>query len=73
MPAAAPPEVGRLAVRVVTDPSHHNLGIDPAKRDARLLTHGRCDHFGGMVEFFAAHRQKLKRGLPFYLGSEAFT
>ncbi|MFM9888890.1 MAG: MBL fold metallo-hydrolase [Burkholderiales bacterium] len=133
--AAAPPEVDRLAVRVVTDSYHHNfeasgrvgevtvqrfvrppskepprtlqnewglslhlesargaetrqilvdfgftpetlngnlamLGIDPAKLDAMLLTHGHYDHFGGMVGFFAAHRQKLKPGLPFYLGGE---
>ena len=131
----APPEVDRLAVRVVTDSYHHQfepsgkfgevtvqrylrppspdlprtlqnewglslhlesargtetrqvlidfgftgdtlngnlglLGIDPAKLDAMLLTHGHYDHFGGMVGFLAAHRDKLKPGLPFYLGGE---
>jgi 7,8-dihydropterin-6-yl-methyl-4-(beta-D-ribofuranosyl)aminobenzene 5'-phosphate synthase len=46
------------------------LGIDPAKLDALLLSHGHYDHFGGMVGFLTAHGKKLKRGLPFYLGGE---
>lgn len=46
------------------------LGIDTAKLDAMLLSHGHYDHFGGMVGFLAAHKEKLKPGLPFYLGGE---
>jgi 7,8-dihydropterin-6-yl-methyl-4-(beta-D-ribofuranosyl)aminobenzene 5'-phosphate synthase len=46
------------------------FGVDPAKLDALLLSHGHYDHFGGMVGFLAAHRHALKPGLPFYLGGE---
>jgi len=46
------------------------LGIDAAKLDALLLSHGHYDHFGGMVGFLAAHQARLKPGLPFYLGGE---
>jgi 7,8-dihydropterin-6-yl-methyl-4-(beta-D-ribofuranosyl)aminobenzene 5'-phosphate synthase len=46
------------------------LGIDPAKFDAMLLTHGHYDHFGGLVGFLAAHKSKLRAGLPFLLGGE---
>ena len=46
------------------------LGIDTATLDAMLLSHGHYDHFGGMVGFLAAHQEKLRPGLPFYLGGE---
>ena len=46
------------------------LGIDVAKLDALLLSHGHYDHFGGMVGFLTAHGKKLKPGLPFILGGE---
>jgi len=46
------------------------LGIDPARLDALVLSHGHYDHFGGMVGFLERHRGALKKGLPFYLGGE---
>lgn len=46
------------------------LGIDPAKLDALLLSHGHFDHFGGLNGFLEAHRGRLKADLPFVLGGE---
>lgn len=46
------------------------LGIDPSKLDAIALSHGHYDHFGGMAGFLEATKGKLKKNLPFYLGSE---
>jgi 7,8-dihydropterin-6-yl-methyl-4-(beta-D-ribofuranosyl)aminobenzene 5'-phosphate synthase len=46
------------------------LGIDPETFDALVLSHGHYDHFGGMVGFLAANREKLKRKLPFFVGGE---
>ena len=46
------------------------LGIDPSTFDAMVLSHGHYDHFGGMVGFLKAHKGKLKKKLPFYVGGE---
>src|SRR5262245_34986469 len=37
------------------------LKIDPAMFDALVLSHGHYDHFGGMVGFLVANRDRLKR------------
>jgi 7,8-dihydropterin-6-yl-methyl-4-(beta-D-ribofuranosyl)aminobenzene 5'-phosphate synthase len=46
------------------------LGIDAARLDALVLSHGHYDHFGGMVGFLAANKGRLKRNLPLFLGGE---
>lgn len=46
------------------------LDIDPSTFDALVLSHGHYDHFGGMVGFLAANKDRLKRKTPFYVGGE---
>ena len=46
------------------------LGIDAAKIDALVLSHGHYDHFGGLVGFLRQHQAKLKPNLPIYIGGE---
>ncbi|HEY1438205.1 MAG TPA: MBL fold metallo-hydrolase [Casimicrobiaceae bacterium] len=46
------------------------LGIAPENIDALILSHGRYDHFGGLVGFLQQNRGRLRADLPLYLGGE---
>ena len=47
------------------------LRVDPARLDALVLSHGHCDHFGGLNGFPLAFEGRLGPKLLFYLGGEA--
>jgi 7,8-dihydropterin-6-yl-methyl-4-(beta-D-ribofuranosyl)aminobenzene 5'-phosphate synthase len=46
------------------------LALDPGKIDALVLSHGHCDHFGGLVGFLNQNKGKPKARLPIFLGGE---
>jgi len=46
------------------------VGVDPARLDALVLSHGHYDHFGGLAGFLRANNGKLKPKLPIYIGGE---
>jgi len=48
------------------------LDIDIALADAFGLSHGHFDHWGGLVEILRQNLAKIKKGIPLYVGNEAF-
>ncbi|MSO85425.1 MAG: MBL fold metallo-hydrolase [Rhodospirillales bacterium] len=46
------------------------LGVDPAKIDALIVSHGHYDHFGGLIGFLKKHRAKMPADLTLYTGGE---
>jgi 7,8-dihydropterin-6-yl-methyl-4-(beta-D-ribofuranosyl)aminobenzene 5'-phosphate synthase len=46
------------------------VGIDPARLDALVLSHGHYDHFGGLAGFLQQSKGRLKTRLPIYVGGE---
>lgn len=46
------------------------LGIDGAKTQALIASHGHFDHFGGLIGFLERDRAKLPADLPLYIGGE---
>jgi len=48
------------------------LKIDLEKLEALALTHGHRDHFGSLVELLKSRSDRIPKGIPFYVGEEAF-
>jgi 7,8-dihydropterin-6-yl-methyl-4-(beta-D-ribofuranosyl)aminobenzene 5'-phosphate synthase len=48
------------------------LKIDLDKLEALALSHGHQDHCGGLVELLKSRREKIAKGIPLYVGEEAF-
>jgi 7,8-dihydropterin-6-yl-methyl-4-(beta-D-ribofuranosyl)aminobenzene 5'-phosphate synthase len=46
------------------------LGIDGAKTQALVASHGHYDHFGGMIGYLEKFRDRLPADLPLYIGGE---
>ena len=48
------------------------LKIEFEKLEALGLSHGHQDHCGGLVELLKSRREKIPKGIPLYVGEEAF-
>ncbi|MBR0798419.1 MBL fold metallo-hydrolase [Bradyrhizobium jicamae] len=46
------------------------IGVDPAKIDALIVSHGHYDHFGGLNGFLDKFRDKLPADVRLYAGGE---
>lgn len=46
------------------------LGVDPAKFEAIILSHGHFDHYGGLLGFLKRHRESMQPNLTLYVGGE---
>jgi 7,8-dihydropterin-6-yl-methyl-4-(beta-D-ribofuranosyl)aminobenzene 5'-phosphate synthase len=47
------------------------LGLDPARIDGLILSHGHRDHYGGLDGFVAHHRAQLPPSIKLFTGGEA--
>jgi 7,8-dihydropterin-6-yl-methyl-4-(beta-D-ribofuranosyl)aminobenzene 5'-phosphate synthase len=46
------------------------LGIEPARINGLILSHGHRDHFGGLDGFVRQHRGEMREDLALYVGGE---
>ena len=53
-------------------PNIDMLKIEFNKLEALALSHGHRDHFGGLVELLKSRREKIPKGIPLYVGEDAF-
>jgi 7,8-dihydropterin-6-yl-methyl-4-(beta-D-ribofuranosyl)aminobenzene 5'-phosphate synthase len=48
------------------------LKIDMGRLEAFALSHGHYDHWGSLTFLLNTHKGQIKKGIPFYVGEEAF-
>jgi 7,8-dihydropterin-6-yl-methyl-4-(beta-D-ribofuranosyl)aminobenzene 5'-phosphate synthase len=48
------------------------LKIDFASLEALALSHGHRDHFGSLIELLKSRKENMPKGIPLYVGEEAF-
>ena len=46
------------------------LGIEPARLNGLILSHGHRDHYGGLLGFLAAYRERMRGDLCLFAGGE---
>jgi 7,8-dihydropterin-6-yl-methyl-4-(beta-D-ribofuranosyl)aminobenzene 5'-phosphate synthase len=46
------------------------LGVDPARVQGLILSHGHFDHYGGLIGFLQRYRSRLPSDLTLYAGGE---
>jgi 7,8-dihydropterin-6-yl-methyl-4-(beta-D-ribofuranosyl)aminobenzene 5'-phosphate synthase len=49
------------------------LDVDVRKLEALGLSHGHFDHWGNLVTILKYNRTKIRKGIPLYMGEEAFS
>jgi 7,8-dihydropterin-6-yl-methyl-4-(beta-D-ribofuranosyl)aminobenzene 5'-phosphate synthase len=48
------------------------LNLDLRRLDALVLSHGHLDHFGNLIQILKYNSGKISKGIPLYLGGEAY-
>jgi 7,8-dihydropterin-6-yl-methyl-4-(beta-D-ribofuranosyl)aminobenzene 5'-phosphate synthase len=46
------------------------IGVDTAKMQGLIMSHGHFDHFGGLIGFLQKHRSRMPADLTLYAGGE---
>src|SRR5688572_7784727 len=63
-------DFGRTSHAFIRNIDTLKIGFD--KLEALALSHGHLDHFGGLVELLKSRREKMPKGIPLYVGEDAF-